>query len=185
MDTGAWCISRAGAWAFVVFVGDFQQLQPVEGDPLLKTALDRQVITQMYTYRVCFRSSFSKQNRKQKEVDNHCNSHPHAGTGRLRKIVLQQHPAARCTDQVMLNFLEWIRFHQPSRDLLTNFFHGRHMSRDLDRCVAQSIALENERNRTFTFLTVTNAGASDLNWARVRKDFPNIHDKLDIAGCAC
>ena len=56
------------------------------------------------------------------------------------------------------------------------------MSRDLDRCVAQSIALENERNRTFTFLTVTNAGASDLNWARVRKDFPNIDDKLDIAG---
>ena len=73
---------------------------------------------------------------KMEEVDKHCNSHPQGGTGRLWKIVLQQHPAARCTDQLMLNFLEWIRFHQPSRDLLTNFFHGRHMSRDLDWCVA-------------------------------------------------
>ena len=46
-------------WPFVVFTGDIQQLQPVEGAPLLKTALDHQVITQTNTN--CFSKHFQRQ----------------------------------------------------------------------------------------------------------------------------
>ena len=85
---------------FVVFVGDFQQLQPIDGEALLQEALDRQV-----------------------------------SRGRVRKVQLQQHAAARCTDAKMLDFLNWIRTHQPSRAWLLNFFDGRKWSRTLrPRC---------------------------------------------------
>ena len=73
----------------------------------------------------------------------------------------------------MLSFLERVGFHQPSLDLLTNFFARRRLSRDQDVCVAQSPALASELNRR-----VTNAGASSLNWARVRKDVLNIEPRI-------
>ena len=81
---------------FVVFVGDFQQLQPISGEPLLHDALQR-------------------------EVERNA----------LKKITLQQHAAARCTDERMLNFLTWIRCHQPSKALLQNFFTHRTLPKDL------------------------------------------------------
>ena len=118
-------------------MGDFQQLQPIDGEALLQEALDRNI-----------------------------------ESGRLRKIVLEQHATARCTDGKMLDFLNWIRTHQPSRALLVNFFNGRKLSRSLERAVSQSMALERSEKRKFTFLTVTNKGAASLNKARVSLQFP-------------
>ena len=126
---------------FVVFVGDFQQLQPIDGEALLQEALDRQV-----------------------------------SRGRVRKVQLQQHAAARYTDERMPDFLNWIRTHQPSRALLLNFFDGRKLSRTLDGAVAEALQLERTEGRKFTFLTVTNRGASALDEARVRKQFPEAQD---------
>ena len=72
----------------------------------------------------------------------------------------------------MLDFLTWITNHQPSRNLLENFFTGRRMPRDLPRAVRQAMDLEQHTRRTFSFLTVTNRGAAALNAARVRAEFP-------------
>ena len=129
---------------FVVFVGDFQQLQPISGDALLQSALD------VWVHR-----------------------------GLLKKIVLQQHAAARCTDGRMLDFLNYIRCHQPSRALLENFFHGRKLRNDPDAAVRASMVLEaSQQGRTFTFLTATNKGAAALNAARVRAEFDGIDADL-------
>ena len=76
----------------------------------------------------------------------------------------------------MLDFLNWLRTHQPSSALLLNFFDGRKWSRTLDRAVAEALQLERTEGRKFTFLTVTNRGAFALNEARVRKQFLEAQD---------
>ena len=129
---------------FVVFVGDFQQLQPVHGEHALYQDL-----------------------RKEEAA------------GRLRKITLQQHAAARSTDPGMLAFLTHARVHQPSRPTLENFFAGRRLSRDLQAAVAKARSIEAETGRQFTFLTVTNKGAQALNLERLRAEFPDAASKID------
>ena len=129
---------------FVVFVGDFQQLQPVHGKHALYQDLSRE-----------------------------------EAAGRLKKVVLQQHAAARSTDPEMLEFLAHARVHQPSRRCLEWFFHGRCFSKDLDRAVQQARRLEQETGRTFTFLTVTNKGAQALNLARLAAEFPEAARRIE------
>ena len=134
---------------FIVFVGDFQQLQPIFGEHALHRDLQRQ-----------------------------------EAAGRLRKVELQQHAAARSTDPDMLNFLVHARVHQPSLRCLKDFFEGRRLNRDLDTAVQKARRLEQETGRQFTFLTVTNKGAQKLNLARLRAEFPEAAIKIDAQeGC--
>jgi hypothetical protein len=132
---------------FVVFVGDFQQLQPVEGEHQLQADLDQQF-----------------------------------ALGGLERVVLQQHAAARTTDADMLQFLQHVRLRQPSRDCLEDFFDGRILSKDLKRAVATSIEIEQREGKHFTFLTVTNKGAAEINARRLEFDFPAIKQQLDAEG---
>lgn len=132
---------------FVVFVGDFQQLQPIDGENDLQAALDRNV-----------------------------------GGGGLRRIDIQQHAAARCTDELMLNFLRYIRTHPPSRALLRNFLLRRQLPKDLDRATRAAMALERSRGKSLTFLTVTNRGAALLNASRVRHQFSEVQDLMETRG---
>ena len=104
--------------------------------------------------------------------------------GRLRKVELQQHAAARSTDPYMLNFLAHARVHQPSRRCLEEFFAGRRLPRDLDMAVQRALRLERETGRDFTFLTVTNKGAKQLNLARLRAEFPEAARRIEaLDGC--
>ncbi|CAL1165870.1 unnamed protein product [Cladocopium goreaui] len=94
--------------------------------------------------------------------------------GRLRKVELQQHAAARSTDPYMLNFLAHAR----------EFFAGRRLPRDLDMAVQRALRLERETGRDFTFLTVTNKGAKQLNLARLRAEFPEAARRIEaLDGC--
>ena len=104
--------------------------------------------------------------------------------GRLRKVELQQHAAARSTDPYMLNFLVHARVHQPSRRCLEEFFAGRRLPRDLDMAVQKALRLERETGRDFTFLTVTNKGAKQLNLVRLRAEFPEAARRIEaVHGC--
>ena len=129
---------------YLVFVGDFQQLQPVHGEHVLNQDLQRE-----------------------------------QAAGRLQRIELQQHEAARSNDPEMLAFLAWARVHQPSRNCLENFFHGRRLSRDKDAAVQQALRIERATGKQFTFLTVTNRGAQALNLARLRAEFPEAAEKIE------
>ena len=128
---------------FVVFVGDFQQLQPIHGVHALRQDLNRV-----------------------------------QAAGGLQQVELQQHAAARSTDPNMLAFLAHARVHQPSRNCLETFFAGRCFSRDLDTAVQQALRLERQTGRAFTFLTVTNRGAQELNLARLRAEFPEAAQQI-------
>ena len=129
---------------YVVFVGDFQQLQPVHGEHILHQDLQRE-----------------------------------EAAGQLRRIELQQHAAARSNDPEMLAFLAWARVHQPSRNCLENFFHGRRLSRDKDEAVQQAMRIERSSGKQFTFLTVTNRGAQSLNLAHLRAEFAAAADRIE------
>ena len=69
--------------------------------------------------------------------------------------------------------------HQPSRNCLENFFHGRRLSRDKDAAVQQALRIERATGKQFTFLTVTNRGAQALNLARLRAEFPEAAEKIE------
>ena len=113
----------------LVFAGDFQQLQPIGGRPLLHKRL----------------MSLVRRNQS-------------------RKVVLQQHAAARCTHGAVLDFLNHIRFHRPQRNLLQEFFRRWIMHKD---CGTST-------------LTDTNAGATKFNTARVNSQF---RDQLVESSC--
>ena len=121
----------------VLFVGDFNQLQPVSGDNTLREALRRQV-------------------------------EAHG----LRKIELQQHPFARCRDRAMLDFLYWIRQHHASCRTISQFFGDAVMSACPTSAARTARDLERDRDKKFTFLTVTNKEAARLNAARIEAEFP-------------
>ena len=140
-------LSELSPGPFVVFVGDFQQLQPVAGAPLLETALHQQV-----------------------------------SAGALKCITLQQHPAARCADPELLDFLNHVRVHQPSRQHINDFFHNRRLEGNLDTAVRQARAIEGATGKAFTFLTVTNAAAAAINASRVSAEFPEAMARIDEDG---
>lgn len=120
---------------FVVFVGDFQQLQPIHGPPQLQLDLERQ-------------------------------------ESKLPKIELRPHAAARSTDPIMLDFLNHVRVAQPSRATLEHFFAARTFSKDPSIAAREARAFEEQHQQAFTFLTVTNRGASAMNLECLRLDFP-------------
>ena len=122
---------------FIVFVGDFQQLQPVSGPPILLQDLTREV-----------------------------------QLGTVALVELQHHEAARSVDASMLDFLETARVRQPSRPMLEAFFQDRIWKARPCEAAAAARRLELAQGETFTFLTVTNKGAADLNLARLALEFP-------------
>ena len=129
---------------FVVFVGDFQQLQPVEGVHQLQIDLDHQ---------------------------------HNAGT--LDRIQLRQHEFARSKDPNMLLFLGHARVRQPSRKTLQDFFGDRLMPKSLEHAVQMAKHLEDQQEgRKFTFLTVTNRGATVINGLRLAHEFPEAAARL-------
>ena len=137
-------LSELSPCPFVVFVGDFQQLQPIHGEHVLYQNLCRE-----------------------------------EQAGRLHKIELQQHAAARSTDPAMLEFLAHARVHQPSRRTLENFFRGRRLPQDAQQAVQRAWEIEQRTGRQFTFLTVTNRGAQALNLERLRAEFPEAAARVD------
>ena len=62
--------------------------------------------------------------------------------GHLKHIRLQQHEAARTTDSDLLDFLNHVRQHQPSRACLRNCFQERQMSHSKTSAVRKSIEIE-------------------------------------------
>ncbi|CAE7574509.1 UBP25, partial [Symbiodinium sp. KB8] len=119
----------------ILFVGDFQQLQPVHGLPQLQLDLDAQV-----------------------------------GEGTVDRIDLKNHNMARSIDPSMLAFLNEVRERQPSRRELQQFFAGRIWSQS--EATARAKEWEDQTEKSFTFLTVTNKAAASLNRARLALDFP-------------
>ena len=141
MDSDTWtklqtALGELNPGPFIVFVGDFQQLQPVDGSSRLRDDLRGQLDKGM----------------------------PY--------IELQHHEAARSVDPSMLDFLEKIRVEQPSRADLEAFFAGRTWPSDLQAVAKAAHRLELLKGTTFTFLTITNAGADKLNKARLALEFP-------------
>ena len=132
---------------FIVFVGDFQQLQPIVGRPLLQQNLEQQV-----------------------------------RDGTVFAVELRQHEAARSADPVMLDFLQRARVRQPSRDALGRFFAGRIWPSDLNLATAKAKELEASEGGSFTFLTVTNKGAQDINMACLARDYPEQYRELRSGG---
>ena len=132
---------------FLVLVGDFQQLQPLQGGPELETAL-----------------------RRQRQEDH------------ILYVKLEHHEAARSVDPDMLQFLEAARVDQPSRRALRAFFEGRILPRDLALATRAAVDIETQTNQKFTFLTVTNKGAADLNVARLGLQFPDAASLLRSGG---
>ena len=132
---------------FIVFVADFQQLQPISGDHRLKADLERTV-----------------------------------ASGGLEHIELLHHEAARSNDPQLLEFLTHVRAHQPSRERLTAFFANRILPKDIPTAVEKTWLWEQRSGRTFTFLTVTNKAAHDINMQRLKVEFPSAHAGLESRG---
>ena len=60
-------------------------------------------------------------------------------------------------------FLNRIRLGQPDRQILTGYFDGRHWKGEtLQTCVVRGMKLAEEAKEPFNWLTVTNAGASEV-----------------------
>lgn len=81
---------------------------------------------------------------------------------KMASIALQT--VYRSRDEEHLVFLNRIRDKQPTRARLQEYFGDRHWSRrrDLEDCVAEGMRLAEEADIPFTWLTVTNAGASEV-----------------------
>ena len=76
----------------------------------------------------------------------------------------------RTKDESHLLFLNRIRYEQPDRDLLLNYFGDRHWQRSasLESCVAYGMRLAEQTGKPFTWLTSTNAGAALICEAALR-----------------
>jgi ATP-dependent exoDNAse (exonuclease V) alpha subunit len=126
---------------FFCFVGDFQQLQPVDKVTTLHDDLMQQV-----------------------------------KAGSLEHIELQPHDNARSNDDVLLKFLQHVREHQPTKAYLEEFFEGKYLSMeaDVDEATEEAMRIERLTGSKFTFLTVTNAGAAQLNRARLMREYQEV-----------
>ena len=70
----------------------------------------------------------------------------------------------RTTDEDHLLFLNRIRHKQPQRNLLDEYFLHRHWrsSLSLEVCVAEGMKIAEQKQKPFSWLTCTNAGASEV-----------------------
>ena len=69
----------------------------------------------------------------------------------------------RTSDPAHLLFQSRICERQPPKELLREYFHGRHWASDsLESCVAEGMRKAKERGCTFTWLTATNAGSEEV-----------------------
>ena len=74
----------------------------------------------------------------------------------------------RSKDGVHLEFLNRIRFKQPSRQVLEEYFDGRIWRGDLEDCVAKSIGISERTGQPFIWTTCTSRGAAEVSAAAVR-----------------
>ena len=75
----------------------------------------------------------------------------------------------RSSDEEHLLFLNRIREQQPERPVLREYFRGRHWAKQsMEECVAEGMRLGEETGELFTWLTCTNAGASEVCEAALR-----------------
>ena len=108
--------------------------------------------------------------------------------GTLRHVELQQHPLARSNDPTLLDFLATIREEQPSKNQIQAFFGnrrfaaGKNCRKDshIASAVAESMRIEQETGKPFTFLTVTNQGARRINHTRCLMEFGD-HERVQNA----
>ena len=99
--------------------------------------------------------------------------------GTLRHVELEQHEHARSNDPVLLGFLDHIRLHQPETSVVEEFFGERRLApgqncrkdEHIAATVEASMRLEEVTGKSFTFLTVTNAGARKINHTRCAMEF--------------
>ena len=105
---------------FVCVVGDFQQLQPLQGGGFCRrtcACMQQALLSTVY----------------------------------------------RSTDEEHLVFLNRIRETQPTRDVLQQYFAGRHwLGVPLQTAVAEGMRVSEDRGEPFTWLCCTNWGASDV-----------------------
>ena len=69
------------------------------------------------------------------------------------------------TDRGPLDFLKVVRVRQPSKEVVTEFFAGRHWGHDLDWCVKRGLQFCLQKGCIFSWLCVTNSGAEKVNAA--------------------
>ena len=74
----------------------------------------------------------------------------------------------RSKDGVHLEFLNRIRWKQPSRVLLEEYFEGRNPRGSLDAAVGRGIDISRETGQPFLWLCSTNRGAAEVSAAAVR-----------------
>ena len=129
---------------FVMFVGDFKQLQPVQGDPLLQTQMAEAV-----------------RNGRLRHIDLRMHEHARSKDPELLDflhLVRQQQPQKQLVQAFFGN-------RRLARDC--NMRRGRHVF----EAVETMKRVEATSGRTLTCLTVTNAGALKINHTRCRMDF--------------
>ena len=69
----------------------------------------------------------------------------------------------RSTDEAHLVFLNRVRYSQPSKETLRDYFGDRHWRNySLEACVAYSMEIAQETGKPFTWLTATNRGSSEV-----------------------
>ena len=90
---------------------------------------------------------------------------------RVNIIQLQQHEYARSKDPELMDFLRYIRTTQPMKSEVKSFFKSRALKGCLESVVRQTIALELQSNKSFIWLTVTNAGAAKVNDAVLQQSY--------------
>ena len=71
----------------------------------------------------------------------------------------------RTSDEKLLSFLSIVRKIQPVKELLAEFFAGRHLSGSLQEAVRFGLSLAERLGQIFTWLCVTNKGADKVNRA--------------------
>ena len=74
----------------------------------------------------------------------------------------------RSKDEVHLEFLNRIRYKQPSREVLEEYFEGRRWRGSLDAAVGRSIEISRTSGQPFLWLCCTNRGAAEVSAAAVR-----------------
>jgi hypothetical protein len=86
-----------------------------------------------------------------------------------RMVTVTLDTVYRSTDEEHLLFQNRIRFEQPTRERLTEYFGDHHWRRySLDECVAYGMQMAKETEKVFTWLTSTNRGSSEVCAAALR-----------------
>ena len=91
----------------------------------------------------------------------------------LKHVNLLQHPVFRCSEPILLELLNHIRVHQPSRREIAEFFGTRRLPDSVQKAVTATMDIEGERQKMMVVLTATNNGAAAFNRQRIAIQFPD------------